>query len=157
MDAPLKKIVIVTKPKLGQVVLPYTRVSRYRLPRQHHGSGQEIQQQFQSPRPQLWCRGQGWLRLRKWLQAHRQKVSHHFYLLSLLKMTFRPEQHDDVTYWHWKFFTSRKAGQHVLQVEEQGGVESFSFLEKKLRENHQKKFEFFLRNQIFFIKFDFFK
>ena len=28
------------------------------------------------------------------------------------------------------FFTSRKAGQHVLQVEEeQGGVESFSFLE----------------------------
>ena len=44
-------------------------------------------------------------------------------------------------YLPFQFITSRKAGQHVLQVEEeQGGVESFSFLEKifekKIRKNY---------------------
>ena len=37
-------------------------------------------------------------------------------------------------------FTSRKAGQHVLQVEGQGGgVESFSFLEKNYEKIIRKK------------------
>ena len=60
-------------------------------------------------------------------------------------------------------FTSRKAGQHVLQVE---GVESFSFLEKNYEKIIRKKLKkisffekklFFLQNSKKFKKFNFLK